>query len=67
MTFIIKCHKIETGTFNKFLNILGVCPKSKNRSSNAYELPTQRNRTDLLESLCRGTLKYASFRSILHM
>ena len=67
MTVIIRRLKAEIGTFNNFVNIVEAGAKPKHRHRNPYKFPAQRNRTKFCESLCRGTLKYASFKSILHM
>ena len=67
MTLIIRRLETEIGTFNNFVDILGAGPKPKHRHRNSYKFPAQRNRTNFRESLCRGTLKYASFKSTLQM
>ena len=67
MTLIIRRLKTEIGTFNNFVNIRGAGPNPKHRYRNSCKFSAQRNRTAFRESLCTGMLKYASFRSILHM
>ena len=64
---VIRRLKAEIGIFNNFLNIVGAGARPKHRHRNPYKFPAQRNRTKIRESMCIGTLKYASFRSILHM
>ena len=64
---VIRRLKAEIGIFNIFLNIAGAGARPKHRHRNPYKFPAQRNRTKFRESLCRGRLKYSSFRSILHM
>ena len=67
MTLIIRRFKTEIGTFDNFVNVVGTDPKPNQRHRNSYKFPAQKNRTNFCESLCRGTLKYASFRPIFHM
>ena len=67
MTLIVRRLKTDVGTFNNFVDILGAGSKPKHRPRSSHKFPAQRNRSNFRESLCRGKLKYASFRPTLHM
>ena len=60
MTLIIRRLRTEIVTFNNFVNTLEAGPKPEDRHWNSYKSTSQRHRTNFRESLCRGTLKYAS-------
>ena len=63
--FILR--KIVIGTLSNFVNIRGAGPKPKQRERNSYQFPEQRKRTNYLECFSKGTEKYGSFKSSLHM
>ena len=65
LMFILRKNVI--GTFSKFVNILEACTKPKQRQRYSYKFSDQRNRTNCYEFFSKGTEKYPSFKSSLHM
>ena len=53
--------KITNGPLITAVNIPGAGRKPKQEDENSYRFLSHNTRTSFLESMCNGTLKYASF------
>ena len=66
-TWIIKHLSTDIRTFNNLVKTLGAGSSPKERQKNLYKIPSQWHLTNAWGSLSSGTLKHASYKSILHL